>query len=1453
MSAASAASTPTRLGQYDIERRLGAGGMAEVFLAKKQGAEGMVKWLVVKRVLPHHGKSHRFQEMFIAEARLATMLNHPNIVQVYDFQDIRDEGQILAMEYVEGPDLGRVLSVARARDVRLPPWVAAYVIAEAAKGLHYAHERKSDAGVPLAIVHRDVSPQNILVSFDGAVKIADFGIASANLFREEGGVLKGKFGYMSPEQASGEVVDRRSDIYSLGVCLHEMLTGRYLHGALVGEPLLETVRRGEIEPPSTYRREIPPELEAVAMKALARSPDGRYQTARDMAGAISRALIARQELVDAASVEAVVGQLIKRQYTTQETTDPGGGSSVAGSEVAREGHTRNEVASEQPGSDPGEATGASTAPERRLPPRGSREVRHVAVVTLTLFGAEELERVAGKQRAEFSLEQVRKTLGDIAYKHGCQWLWEPGPRARTVVGLLANSSRAAAEAAALAVRTHEALADSFDLEAPLEASIAIVRGVATGEREADGRLVRHALVPPVEYLAALLGARTPTGRTWVAGGLYRMVRRDFRWGDAPTVEIPPQPGRSLPPTMRVYALERPLSSEERLAEQALAPSDLVGRDAEKADLHAAYHRAVTREEGARGLLVSRVVIGEMGIGKTALVAAFLADLPPEARVLRLEASQVRIELPFGAIGDLTREALHLDEDASPEDARRAAIAALGPMARGSQGEATVARVVELAAGGSVPIQAQDGDDLAYRHKQLATAMRRLLTALASRHPLVVVCDGLQWIDRPSLELMTELVRRTDPLPILAILLTRPDDRVMGFLEGVVRIDLQGLSHDEQARLVEMRLGVREGVAAVCAELVPRVAGNPFFLLEMIDAMLERGALELQALPSGDAALVRHDQGQGHGALPSTLEQILGDRLRELPPGERAVVEWLAVANRALSLAELSALLGASWDPDAVIRLCARGLCDQPREGVDFRHAITREVAYQAIEQARREQLHRRFGEHLLGTGRARGLEAAIVARHFARGAAPEQAATLYLEAGQTARLSYQTQLATRYLHRALKLLPPGDPRRLEAHELLEGIYRILGRSEDRHAQLGALRALARSLARPRWVALSLARSARLALDEGTLARGLPLARKAAEAARIAHAPDIEVEAQSIASELRRELGDLPGALAACDAALEVADAHAAVPPRTRAEVLRARGTILRRLGKLSEAIEAYAEAIAVCRRCGARRQEARAKNGLAMAMLVSESWEDTISLGLDSIRIDLSIGGRFQIAKTMTNIGQAYARLGDLPRALAYLRRAREAHERYADQDARADTLLVSAEAVLHAGDLNAAHGFCRDASALNSITGSRYDAIHEALLRALIARAHADASSALACAVEARALARDNGLTSFGLYAGAIEARSRVDLGFSGEGELAALEALDAAESTPSEYGVEIRTLCCEALDRAGSPGAPSARDRAARHLLSVAGRVRDERLRRLFFDRPAVRAILQPPPLAP
>ncbi len=1464
---------PENLANFEILKRLGAGGMAEVFLAKKPGAEGTFKLLVLKRIHPAHASSRRFRAMFVEEAHLATRLNHPNIVQVYEFLDLGDDGLLLAMEYVEGHDLGKLMSTARQKGTRIPPWVAAYVVSEAAKGLHYAHERRDEGGAPLAIVHRDVSPQNILLSVEGAVKIADFGIASANLFREEPGTLKGKFGYMSPEQARGERVDRRSDIYGLGVVLYESLALRSPYWNK-GEPpvkppddqLLEAVKNGTFEPPSAHGAEIPAELEAIVMRAMSRDREDRFQTARDMSGAIMRAIIAKQELVDASAVEGVLVLLGGRGSIVPSAPPP---SEAAQQTLAAIPQKRS----------PGTAVASDSRPPA---PRRPREVRHVAVLSMRLDGLGDLETALSftgadspKGAAAFkrACEGLRATLDHIAYKRGAKWMW-PGDglagKVTGIVGLLANPSRAAFDAASLAVDVHEALSGaSEDLPRRVTAGIGIVRGIASGERDEQGHLGLHTLEQPVDYLAKRLGDSAPSGKTWVAGGLYRLVRRDFRWGDAPTLELDEAESYGAPRMMRTYALLRPLTREERAVEMALAPNDLVGRDAEKADLHAAFHRSVTPSDaggksdspearhssapprspgagGPKGQLVSRVVIGEMGIGKTALVATFLSELPRDTRLVSVECSPVKSEIPHATLCDMLREATGVGIEHSFEEAAAVFRGLLAPMQlRAASSERFVGRLAEIATGKQQASHAEEEGH--YRRELLLLAVRVLLGALALEQPLVVVVDGLSWADRVSLELIQELLKREEHLPILVVLVTRNDERIMQFVEGAVRVELRGLSAEEQVRLVEARLGVRDGVAAVCGELLPRVAGNPFFLLEMVDALLERGTIEIFEREDGRHELRRNERQPGDRAeaLPSTLEQLIGDRIRELPLAEHDVVDWLAVAGGPLLESDIVALTRLE-DEEAMTRLCARGLCDRKQGVVDFRHPLARDVAYLALDATSRTRMHRLLGEHLATTPLAQGLSAAIVARHLARGEAPTEAALLYLEAASAARNTNQAQLAQRYYLRALSLLPQDDPRRLVAHESLEALYRYLGRRRERRLHLSAMRKLARKTGTARWAAMALIRTARLELDEGVLARGLPIATRAAEIARIGKNASLEVEALTVLSEILRDLGDTQGAIAACDRALVVSEGGR-LAPRARAEVMRAKGVLLRYVGRVEEAVDAYVEALAVFRAVGARRSEARVLTSFAFAMFVLERFEDVIALGLESVKIDLSIGGRFQIAKTLSNVGQAYARLGDLDRGLSFLRRARESHERYADQDSRADTLLCTAGLLLEAGDVDAAHTLVGDAGALVAVTGSVYDLVHERIIRACLARLSGDAQSAIGFAADARQTAEAQALMSFHIYATAVEAVARVDAGEHHTGVLLARTAMGAAENSGgSEYGIEVRALCGDAMRRAAPSSADDVYQRAAAHVKKVCGHVRDPALKRAFLSRNVVERIL-------
>jgi serine/threonine protein kinase len=282
-------------GPYRLLEKIAVGGMAEVFKAKRTGVEGFEKILAVKRILPHLSDNKEFVDMFIDEAKMVAGLTHPSIVQIYDLGKI-DRSYYIAMEYVHGRDLRSIMKRASDKEQRLPMDLSALVAQRVCAALEYAHRKKDDRGRAMHIVHRDVSPQNILISFEGEVKLTDFGIAKAatKASQTERGALRGKLLYMSPEQAWGKPIDRRSDVFSLGIVLYEMLTGQKPFLGQSEISILEMVRECRVAAPSSLNPRIPERLEAVVVKALDRDPDHRYQDAAEMSRDLERALPERK-------------------------------------------------------------------------------------------------------------------------------------------------------------------------------------------------------------------------------------------------------------------------------------------------------------------------------------------------------------------------------------------------------------------------------------------------------------------------------------------------------------------------------------------------------------------------------------------------------------------------------------------------------------------------------------------------------------------------------------------------------------------------------------------------------------------------------------------------------------------------------------------------------------------------------------------------------------------------------------------------------------------------------------------------------------------------------------------------------------------------------------------------------------------------------------------------------
>jgi serine/threonine protein kinase len=288
------AKTEARLGRYRLLGRIGEGGMAEVYRAVMTGPEGFERELVLKRILPKLSESGDFKTMFVREAKISALLLHPNIVQIYEFGQA-EGNYFIAMESVQGVTLREALTTLRKGERAVPHMIAADITRQICTGLDYAHNLRDPEGVPLEIVHQDISPTNIMLAFNGTVKILDFGIARAASFAEEEakkGLIKGKVSYLSPEQIFVRPFDCRADVFALGVVFHEMLTGRRLFQSRNDLSKMRELLQAPILVPSAIDASIPRELDRITMRALELDPNKRYQSTADMAADLERTLIA---------------------------------------------------------------------------------------------------------------------------------------------------------------------------------------------------------------------------------------------------------------------------------------------------------------------------------------------------------------------------------------------------------------------------------------------------------------------------------------------------------------------------------------------------------------------------------------------------------------------------------------------------------------------------------------------------------------------------------------------------------------------------------------------------------------------------------------------------------------------------------------------------------------------------------------------------------------------------------------------------------------------------------------------------------------------------------------------------------------------------------------------------------------------------------------------------------
>jgi serine/threonine protein kinase len=655
------ASIPVRLGRYSVVQRLGAGGMAEVFLARSRGAEGTDKDVVVKRILPEFANNPAFRAMFIDEARVALRLNHPNVVQVYGFES-DGPALLLVMEHVDGPDLGLLAGIAQRQGEPIPAPLVAYVVREVARGLHYAHERLDERGRPMEIVHRDVSPTNVLLSYDGSVKIGDFGIARARTASQpDDGAIKGKYAYMAPEQARGESVDRRADVWALGVVLSELLVGHGLFRGERGEEVLARVRRGDVGDLSALLAQAPEALRDVALRALRADRDARFASARELGAELGRYLHDLEQPADALALE----QYLQRAVPVRRSLRPvGAPSSRPPPPAGAPQSDRPTVAAPAQGAltvPMVDARDNLTVPALLLPDMAAPRVpslesfdavRERVPVVVVAGRCTEVGGGGGRTARHFA-----DIVGGVAFRAEATLEWSEEGSFTLVLGALRpqldDPTRAAWVALDLleAVRSLEADREETGAGARPQVALGLARGVAACVRDADGTLLRCEVVDDAEVAAQGLARSTRLGEARATLGLARILRRAFVFREG-------QDGRGL-------VLERPRTRSERDRWAEAQGWALAGRESVLAAL-----REAVEGVRSRGLGQAVVVSGDPGVGKSAVLGAFAVGLGGDLRdatgvsVLRVEPQVGGESAPYGLIARVVRLCL----DGAPREA-----------------------------------------------------------------------------------------------------------------------------------------------------------------------------------------------------------------------------------------------------------------------------------------------------------------------------------------------------------------------------------------------------------------------------------------------------------------------------------------------------------------------------------------------------------------------------------------------------------------------------------------------------------------------------------------------------------------------------------------------------------------------------------------------------------------
>ncbi|MEM9189541.1 MAG: protein kinase [Myxococcota bacterium] len=838
-------------GSYELLERIAEGGMAEVWRARSRGVAGFEKTVVIKRVLPALMRNPNSAKMLVREAKIAALLNHPNIVQIFDLGE--EQGNyFIAMEYVHGRDLGMAVSLRGTRPdaPRLSLALKLWIVAETAKALDYAHRRRGTDGKNLNIIHRDVSPQNVLLSYEGAVKVADFGIARADeqdLGRgEDPKVLRGKYAYMSPEQAQGEVLDRRSDLFSLGVVLYELLADRRLFRSGSTEETLAKVRAAEVPPLDLKRLGAPPALQDVLEQTLALDRDARYASAAEIRDDLNQILFKLGEQVG----EPDLAQLMERMFPQEERDTP----NKLSIDVMMRAYEDATAVSESGLRDKTPARYGRQVTEETHAFPASRRIKAERTRVAILAVAEDPEHEAAFTGAVEGVGGlVLKPLGGIR---------------EALFGQSSGGERAAEHAVRAAFDFRQRLVREVPARHDRLPGMAVIRGIATS--------YGPEAIEPTETtrgeVTALLET-VPPASVVVNAALRAELARTFHLSEQEPVTVEGFRSRGDP-----YYL-------------AARQVPLVGR---RSEIRVLTENLVAAAEG--GDTTAMLIAGEPGIGKSRLVSELRALIAPlDVVVVRGRGDRADAERSFGALGDVFADLCGLEAEDGPRErfrkVERLKILGLNP---------SEVRTVGELLGLMYPFAKEERPGRP-RGLELVMAARRALRALAVEKTVLLVLEDLHWMDDATRQLLPLLVRGLSRSRVVTVMTCR---LTAGMVDDEVEmVALRPLDRSSAGKMFALSLGARHLEDDVAEFVWAQTGGIPAW----VNALAEAAAAErVTAVEDGVLKL-------SSTSLPVTegMRALGATRLAELRPLDRELLRAVAAYRNDVAPRELFDVVGVS--------------------------------------------------------------------------------------------------------------------------------------------------------------------------------------------------------------------------------------------------------------------------------------------------------------------------------------------------------------------------------------------------------------------------------------------------------------------------------------------------------------------------------------------------------------